>query len=506
MARMLPEGMGSVMGSRAPTSPTGEPGGEPGARIMASERHKTPPPPQPFRPGVGSDDREGQVRLSELVGALSHALDLTEGQPRGHAARSCVIGMRIARELELCSQDRSDLYYGILLKDAGCSSNAAATASFLGSDDREVKRNLKLADWSSHVAMVGYAVRNAAIGRSVGDRIQQILRMGKQSRTLEGVAKDLMRIRCERGADIVRNLGFPEASAHAVRALDEHWDGRGQPLGLRGEEIPLLARIASLAQTVEVFAAERGWREGLRVAEERKGSWFDPSLVRIVTALRDARWWSELYRGDPVAEVPDFEPDERILRVDADGVDRVAEAFAAVVDAKSPYTYRHSARVAELSRGVAQSLGAPPEVVRSVYRAALLHDIGKLGISNQILDKPAALTAEERISVETHPLMTWSILQQVEVFHPIARMASVHHERLDGAGYPWGIGARQLARLDRVLSVCDVYEALTADRPYRPGMELDRAFGILRSLEGASLDPELVRILEENEEWSSAAA
>jgi putative nucleotidyltransferase with HDIG domain len=439
------------------------------------------------------------------VGALSHALDLTEGQPRGHAARSCAIGIRIARELELCSRDRSDLYYGILLKDAGCSSNAAANATFLGSDDREAKRNLKLTDWSSHVSMVGYALRNAALGRSFSHRVRQIARMGRAP-SMEGVAKDLMRIRCERGADIVRNLGFPEASAQVVRALDEHWDGRGQPLGQQGEEIPLLARIASLAQTVEVFAAERGWREALRVAEERSGAWFDPSLVQVLSGLRDATWWSDLYRGDPMAELPDFEPDERILRVDAEGVDRVAEAFAAVVDAKSPYTYRHSARVAELSRGVAQSLGHPPEVVRSVYRAALLHDIGKLGISNRILDKPAALTAQERATVEAHPLMTWSILQHVEVFQPIARMASVHNERLDGGGYPWGIGARQLSQLDRALSVSDVYEALTADRPYRSGMDPDRAFGILRSLEGASLDPELVRALEENQEWSSAAA
>jgi putative nucleotidyltransferase with HDIG domain len=481
-------------------------GGEPHADAMAINPQRNTPPSQSLDPRFGGREQGGSVRLSELVGALSHALDLTEGQPRGHAARSCAIGMRIARELGLGSQDRSDLYYAILLKDAGCSSNAAQTAEFLGSDDQAAKRNLKLSDWSARLSSVGYAVRNAAMGRSFRERVRQLLHMGRQMSALDGVAKELMRIRCERGADIVRNLGFPEASAEVVRTLDEHWDGRGQPLGLRGEEIPLLARIASLAQTVEVFAAERGWREALRVAADRRGTWFDPELVRVVEGLREGSWWSALYQGDPVAELPGFEPDERILRVDAAGVDRVAEAFASVVDAKSPYTYRHSARVAELARGMARSLGHSPEVVRSVYRAALLHDIGKLGISNLILDKPAALTPEERTLVEGHPLMTWSILQHVEVFHPIARMASVHHERLDGAGYPWGIGARQLDQLDRVLSVCDVFEALTAHRPYRAGMELDRAFGILRSLEGRALDPELVRVLEDLETENPAAA
>lgn len=448
--------------------------------------------PPPLRPLDGEMDRGGSVRLSELVGAMSCALDLTEGQPSGHAARTCLIGMRIARELQLPATQRSDLYYALLLKDAGCSSNAAATADFFGSDDHGVKRNLKTVDWQRTLHATLYGIRSAAVGRGFRSRVRQLLRM----RERPGAGAELIRIRCERGAEIVRKMGFPEASASAVRALDEHWNGGGSPEGISGEAIPLAARIASLAQTVEVFAAERGWQEALRVARDRRGRWFDPELVRVIDTFRDPGWWEALYRGDPLEGLPGLEPDDRVRSVDAAGVDRVAEAFAEVVDAKSPFTFQHSQRVADLARDMAERLGSSPAIVRCAYRAGLLHDIGKLGVSNRILDKAGPLTPEERLVVERHPLLTWSILEHVEVFTPIARLASVHHERLDGAGYPWGIAAPALDRLDRALAVCDIYEALTADRPYRSGMEPAQALGILRKLQGGAVDAELVDVLE----------
>jgi HD-GYP domain-containing protein (c-di-GMP phosphodiesterase class II) len=448
------------------------------------------PPPRTL---YGQADGGGEVRLSELVGAMSCALDLTEGQPRGHAARTCLIGMRIATELRLPARERSDLYYALLLKDAGCSSNAAATVDFFGSDDHAVKRNLKTVDWQRGLHATLYGIRNAAVGRGFRARVRQLLRM----RGRAGAGTELIRIRCERGAEIVRKMGFPEASAAAVRALDEHWNGGGSPDGIAGEAIPLAARIASLAQTVEVFAAERGWREAMAMARARQGRWFDPELVRVLDTFREAGWWEALYRGNPIEGLPALEPDDRVLTVDAGGVDRVAEAFAEVVDAKSPFTFRHSQRVAELARALAERLGASAGMVRCVYRAGLLHDIGKLGVSNRILDKAGPLTPAERLQVERHPLMTWTILERVQVFAPIARLASVHHERLDGAGYPWRIAAPALDRLERALAVCDIYEALTADRPYRAGLEPGQALGLLTEMRGTAVDGELVEAMQD---------
>ena len=221
-------------------------------------------------PGTPAGDfPPDQVRLSELLGALSHALDLTEGQPWGHAARTCLVGMRIGEALALEEETRSQLYYALLLKDAGCSSNAHAATDFFGTDDHRIKRELKRADWTDPLRLKIFSLRIAAAGRGPGARLRQILRM---VRTEPGTGSELIRLRCERGAEICRTLGFPQATVDAVRSLDEHWDGRGEADGLRGAEIPLLSRICLLAQTLEVFAAAEGWRRAKRPSSKGSSS------------------------------------------------------------------------------------------------------------------------------------------------------------------------------------------------------------------------------------------
>lgn len=426
-----------------------------------------------------------------MLGALSHALDLTEGQPYGHAARTCLIGMRIGEALGLDPDTLSQLYYSLLMKDAGCSSNAHATTEFFGTDDQVLKSSLKFADWTNPLGQKLFALRNAALGQGFGARVRQILRMARAD---EGTGRELIRIRCDRGAEICRSLGFPRATVEAVRSLDEQWDGSGAARGLAGDEIPLLSRIALLAQTLEVFAARDGAPRALDVVRAREGRWFDPGLVAVLQGWEDhPAWWGELYGSDVLSRLSAVEPEDRVIRVDAEGVDRVAEAFAEVVDAKSPFTGRHSTRVALLARGMGEVLGLGSEELRNLYRAGLLHDIGKLAISNRILDKNGPLTLGERKQVERHPVLTWTIIGQVEVFAPIARKSAVHHERLDGTGYPWGYGAAELGRDDRILAVADIYEAVTATRPYRAGAPPEQALSILREMENVAVDAEMVR-------------
>jgi HD-GYP domain-containing protein (c-di-GMP phosphodiesterase class II) len=174
-----------------------------------------------------------------------------------------------------------------------------------------------------------------------------------------------------------------------------------------------------------------------------------------------------------------MEPGEHARILDGAGLDRVAEAFAEIIDAKSPYTSAHSTNVARFACGIGETLGMEESSIHSLYRAALLHDVGKLGVSNRILDKAAPLTAEEREVMAQHPLFSWSILRRVGAFRDFAWTASLHHERLDGSGYPWCVGDDELDVSARVLAIADVYEALTARRPYRDGLPIDEALRII---------------------------
>jgi putative nucleotidyltransferase with HDIG domain len=173
----------------------------------------------------------------------------------------------------------------------------------------------------------------------------------------------------------------------------------------------------------------------------------------------------------------------------------VADGFAAVVDAKSPWTHQHSERVAAISTGMAQVLGFDEPAVRELRRAALLHDIGKLSISNRILDKPGSLTEAERVTFHEHPLLGERILGRVPGFGSLAAIASAHHERLDGSGYPRGLTADELSMPMRVLAVADAYDALISERPYRPAHTSERALEMIRADVPSRLDPEAFEAL-----------
>ena len=413
-----------------------------------------------------------EIALSGLIGALSYALDVTEGEPPGHAVRSCLIGMRLADELGLGAGARSDLFYALLLKDAGCSANSARMAALFAADDHEAKRTSKRVDWARPVSAFVWSLRTAAPGGSLRARAERLLAIRDEGE----VTRSLMQARCDRGAEIALMLGFSEATAEAIRALDEHWDGRGQPRGLQGTEIPLAARVLCLAQTVEIFHAARGVGAAYRVAERRAGQWFDPELVDALGPLRaDTGFWASLAEPD----LSGVEPPDRVLVADQNRLDQIAEAFAEVIDAKSPWTYRHSDRACAIATGIAGVLGLEAPAVRDLRRATQLHDIGKLAISSRILDRPGRLTDEEYATVRQHPVVTHRILERVPGFSELAAVASAHHERLDGSGYPLGLSAGELTMSMRVLAVADVYEALTAERPYRPAWSSDRALEII---------------------------
>jgi len=432
---------------------------------------------------------ETQIPLSKVIGALSHALDITEGEPPGHAVRTCMVGMRLAEVLGLDAATRSHLFYALVLKDAGCSANSAKMAALFGADDHVAKRTSKRINWSGRLPAFVWSTRTVAPGGSVRRRLDRLLAIKDEGQ----VTQALMQARCDRGAEIALLLGLSSETAEAIRALDEHWDGAGQPRGLRGEEIPLLGRILCLAQTVEIFQAAGGFRAAGRVARKRRGGWFDPALVDALRELgNDVHFWDSLRDGDVSA----WEPADRMLVADDERLDKIAIAFAGIVDAKSPWTYRHSDRASLIVVGLANALGADERGLRDLRRAALLHDIGKLSISNRILDKPAALTRSEFAQIREHPVVTERILARVPRFEPLAPVAAAHHERLDGSGYPRGLEKPDLTQKMRTLAVADVYEALTSERPYRRALSSEDALAVIRSDVPERLDAEVYSALE----------
>jgi putative nucleotidyltransferase with HDIG domain len=423
------------------------------------------------------------VALSEVLAAMSRALDLTEGQSVGHTVRTCIIGMRIADELNLPAFDRVALYGALWLKDSG-SSGASRVSEVVDSEAPEERARVSLAILQERTLS---AIRSAgsASGNVIRAGVGSLLRRSSLPQLIPRVLS-----RAERGESMALRMGFSTATADAIRHIDEHWDGTGIPDGKIGHEIPLFSRIILLAQTVDALHTQRGLVRALRLARERSNQWFDPSLVRIVRSWREETdWWASLLSPDAMSIALSMEPQQHTRYVDDRGLDDVAKAFAEIIDSKSSYTYQHSTNVAKYARATAFELGFEKSEVSLLNRAALLHDVGKLGVPSAILDKAGPMTAEERAEMQRHPIYTWEILQRVGAFASFARTAALHHEKLDGSGYPWGVKGDELDVPARILCVADMYEALTAHRPYRAGLSRESALKIIRSGNGKEICP-----------------
>jgi putative nucleotidyltransferase with HDIG domain len=278
--------------------------------------------------------------------------------------------------------------------------------------------------------------------------------------------------------------------------LDEHWNGRGYPGGLRKTEIPFFARIVNLAQTLDVFLTARGPADAIDAARRRSGRWFDPDLVQAAASLANSgALWEGLEKKELLDDVAALEPEQRRLTATQDTIDNICVALAEVIDAKSPFTYRHSNGVAEAALEIARWFGMSPRDMKLLRRAALLHDVGKLSVSNAILEKPGKLAADEWKVVRDHPYYTLEILKRIPGFEPICEDAAAHHERLDGSGYWRGWGTDQLSFVARILAVADVFDALHAKRPYRDSLPLEKVFAIMREDAPRALDLPCVEAL-----------
>ncbi len=417
---------------------------------------------------------DGALILSEVISALTFALDLTENAVPGHSLRTCLLGMRLAAAVDLPQDELCHLYYALLLKDIGCADHVTRLSQIMGDDDRGPwSLNGSSGDLGSNPLLLERVWREVLPGvplpADIGRLAGMEARLGMQP---SGIVES----EHHRGAETMRHLSMSEATIEAVANINERWDGSGTPARRRGAGIPLLARICAVAQTLDAFATEHGPETALRMTRARRGTWFDPAMVRAAQLLHTSgRLWPQCQPRDVEATRAE------VLRLDPgvsspltpERVDRICEAFGNVVDAKSPFTYHHSLGVTEVAVAIATELKLAPERISLVRRAAFLHDIGKLAVPNGILDKRGRLEPREWAVITRHPRISGSILQRVTAFRELATLAAEHHERLDGSGYPLGLKAEHLSIESRLIAMADSYSAMAENRPYRPGLEAE---------------------------------
>ena len=433
------------------------------------------------------------ILLAELVGSLSIALDMTEGQPDGHSIRCCWIGVQIGKALNLDEHAISDLYFTLLLKDLGCSSNAARICETYLTDDISFKSDFKTID-DSLIAALRFVFIKTGTSSKLSARINAILNILKNGRA---ISRSLIETRCSQGAEIAAKMRFSKEVQDGIFSLDEHWDGTGKPNALKENEIPINSNIALLSQVIDIFYTEKGKKAAIDEVRKRSGRWFSPKLVEAFeVAQTSLDFWERLDDSDLYQHVFQMEPGEKKVNVDEDYIDDIVSAFSDVVDAKSPFTANHSNRVAYYANLIAEELNLDASHRRWLRRAALLHDLGKLAVSNQILDKAGKLNADEWRVIRAHPTHSERILERISLFKGIASVAGAHHERLDGHGYNRGQTAPDISLEARILTVADVFDALIADRPYRSAMPVQEALSVLERDIGTAFDQDCVEALK----------
>ncbi len=253
-----------------------------------------------------------------------------------------------------------------------------------------------------------------------------------------------------------------------------------------------------LAQTLDVYFTARGATEAMAMARERSGSWFDPELVKAARSLDERhRLWTDLSGVEVYDIVLSMEPEPKEMEEDDHTYRSICVAFGQIVDSKSPFTFSHSENVARVAVAIGEKMFLDSRRLDVLRNAALLHDLGKMAVSNEILEKPGQLNEDEWRVIRLHPFYTWKILHTIPRFGELSEIAASHHEKLDGSGYFRGLSNRQLSLEARILAVAEVFDALVASSPYREPLDEKAAMAVLRSEARNRLDPNCVAAAEE---------
>jgi HD-GYP domain-containing protein (c-di-GMP phosphodiesterase class II) len=404
---------------------------------------------------------------------LSLGADLGMGQPMEHGLRQSLVALRLAERLGLDDETRGVVFYVSLIAWVGCHVDAYEQAKWFG-DDLALKADTRRADMASMPAKA-LVLSHLGAGRSLLERARLGIRfVGDGLRPGEAIENHSLATN-----QLAAALGLAPEVLECLAQTFERCDGKGVPSGLRGEQILLQARVVNLADVVAAFHRAGGVDAAVAVARERSGTQFDPALVqvfceeapRLLDGLDGVAAWPAVIDAEPTLEV--VLSDEKL--------DSALEAIADFTDLKSPWTIGHSRGVADLAFAAAKVYELSDDDAKLVRRAGLVHDLGRLGVSNAIWDKRGALTGAELERVRLHPYLTERMLASSEGLAPLGAIAVQHHERLDGSGYPRGLSGDALTPAGRILAAADAYHAMTEARPHRDARTAEEAAAELRS-------------------------
>jgi HD-GYP domain-containing protein (c-di-GMP phosphodiesterase class II) len=420
---------------------------------------------------------------AEVLAALSVAIDLGLGQPAEHMLRSALIATRIADRLRLSRDQRDGIYYTTLIMWIGCHADSHEYARWFG-DDIAVRHDAYLVDWSG-LPYLRFLATNVGRGEPLMHRLNVMASLLINAR---GQLSKLIHSHCMSAALLAERIGLGPDVQAAVAFTFERYDGGGLPTGAHGDEIPMQMRVAQLADLVEVHQRTYGLKGAVDMARRRRGGQFDPQVVDAFVKNAEAILAGPA-TGNAWAAALQEAPD-RHQRLDAGSLDPLLIALGDFVDLKLPFTLGHSRSVARLAADAAIAAGLDAETVELMRRAGHVHDLGRIGISNQIWSKPGPLTAAEFERVRLHPYLTVRILSQVPGLERMAQAAGNHHERVDGSGYPRGLAGTALSRPDRLLAAAVSYQSACEPRPYREALSPDAAARRLRDrVRAGALDP-----------------
>ena len=410
--------------------------------------------------------------MAEIAGALCLATDLGMGFPFEHGLHGTLIAMRLGERLGIDRKTASDTYYASLLAHCGCTTDAWVAAQVFGGP------------LTTHLVPVMFGSQPQQFAGIVSalptPESSLPVRATQVARRLPGAArlhKPHLAAVCDVAQVLSQQLGLPTSVQRLFHNLTERWDGKGALGRAERDEIPLALRITHVAMDAAVQRLLGGEERAVRSIRQRAGQAFDP---QVATCLVDDAESILALEGEasPWEETLACEPRPR-LTLDGEGIDRALAGMAGFTDLLSPRLAGHSAGVAELAATAAAGCGLDAPGVRTVRRAGLVHDIGRVAVGAQVWEKHGPLTVDEWEQVRLHPYHAERVLSRSPFLAALAPVAAAHHERLDRSGYHRGAAGAELVFPARVLAAADAYHAMTEPRAHRRELEGHEAADIL---------------------------